>query len=234
MEGAFSHDGDMFKLTAENYSYWKPMMEDHLYCKELHEPITCNQKPEEKTDKEWELLNRKVVAMIRKYIDRSLFEHVSTYTNAYELWSKLESMIQKKTPRNKAHLVRRLVKLEYKDGQGMIEHLNTFKGLVNQLTKIEMKIDDELQALLLLSSLPESWDTLVVTLSNSVPDGKLSMDTVSDSLLNEESRRKERNIPYQSEANVVDRRGRSETRGKMNLMEEAKARRKDVPSLVPK
>ena len=69
--------------------------------------------------------------MIRKYIDQSLFEHVSTYTDAYQLWKKLESMIQKKTPRNKAHLVRRLVKSEYKDGQGMIEHLNSFKGLVN-------------------------------------------------------------------------------------------------------
>jgi len=59
-------------------------------------------------------------------------------------------MIQKKTQRNKASLVRRLV-LDYKDGQSMMEHLNSFKGLVNQLTKINMKIDDELQALLLLS-----------------------------------------------------------------------------------
>jgi len=83
--------------------------------------------------------------MIRKYIDKSLLEHVSTYTNAYELWSKLESMIQKKTPRNKASLVRRLVKLDYNDGQSMMDHLNSFKGLVNQLTKIDMKIDGELQ-----------------------------------------------------------------------------------------
>ena len=80
-------------------------MEDHLYCKDLHEPITEKDKPEGKTDKEWELQNRKAVAMIRKYIDKNLFEHVSTYTNAYELWTKLESLIQKKTPRNKAHLV---------------------------------------------------------------------------------------------------------------------------------
>ena len=36
---------------------------------------------------------------------------------------KIESMIQKKTPRNKTYLVRRLVKLEYKDGHSMIEHL---------------------------------------------------------------------------------------------------------------
>ncbi|KAL4379562.1 hypothetical protein GQ457_02G035640 [Hibiscus cannabinus] len=167
---------------------------------------------EGKIEREWELLNRKAVAMIRKYIDKSLFEHVSTCTNAYELWSKLESMIQKKTPRNKAHLVRLLVKLEYNDGQSMIEHLNNFKGFVNQLSKIEMKIDDELQALLLLSSLPESWDTLVVTLSNSAPDGMLTTDTVSDSLMNEEARRKERGLPSQSEANVVENRGRSNSR----------------------
>ncbi|KAK8694888.1 hypothetical protein V6N13_072432 [Hibiscus sabdariffa] len=152
--------------------------------------------PEGKIEREWELLNRKAVAMIFMYIDISLFEHVSTYTNAYELWSKLESMIHK-TPPHKAHLLRRLVKLEYNDGQSMIEHLNNFKGVVNQLSKIEMKIDDELQALLLLSSLPESWDTLVVTLSNLALDGKLTTYIVSNSLMNEESRRKERDFPSQ-------------------------------------
>ena len=116
MEATVTFEGDMFKLTTDNFSYWKPMMEDHLYCKDLHEPIIMKDKPEGKDDKAWEILNRKAVAVIRKYVDRSLFEHVSTYTNAFELWTKLESMIQKKTPRNKALLVRRLVKLEYKDG----------------------------------------------------------------------------------------------------------------------
>jgi len=38
----------------------------------------------------------------------------------------------------------------------MIEHMDNFKGLINQLAKVEMKLDEELQALLLLSSLPES------------------------------------------------------------------------------
>ena len=94
----------------------------------------------------------------------------------------------------------------------MIEHLNTFKGIVNQLKKVDMNIDDELQTLI-LSSLPESWDTLVVTLNNFALDGKLSMDNVTDSLLNEESRRKEKSLSSHSEANVVENRGRSEHRG---------------------
>ena len=68
MEEAVTHDGDMFKLTTDNYSYWKLMMEDHLYCKDLHEPMIHENKPEGKKDNKWELFNRKVVAMIRKYI----------------------------------------------------------------------------------------------------------------------------------------------------------------------
>ncbi|KAF1877330.1 hypothetical protein Lal_00012103 [Lupinus albus] len=46
-----SFDGDMFKLTADNFSFWKPMMEDHLYCKDMHEPISCKDKPEGKDEK---------------------------------------------------------------------------------------------------------------------------------------------------------------------------------------
>ncbi|KAF1891364.1 hypothetical protein Lal_00016996 [Lupinus albus] len=81
MEGAanVSFDLDMFKLTDENFSYWKTMMEDHLYYNDIHEPISCKDKPRGKDYKDWELSNRKVVAMIRKYIHRSLFEHVYTY-----------------------------------------------------------------------------------------------------------------------------------------------------------
>jgi len=30
MEGVVTYDGDMIKFTADNYSYWKAMMEDHL------------------------------------------------------------------------------------------------------------------------------------------------------------------------------------------------------------
>ncbi|KAE8727857.1 hypothetical protein F3Y22_tig00005294pilonHSYRG00171 [Hibiscus syriacus] len=77
-----------------------------------------------------------------------------------------------------------------------------------------MKIDDELQALILLSSLPKSWVTLVITLSNSAPEGKLTMDIVSDSLLGEESRRMERGKSIHPEANITENRGRNETRGR--------------------
>lgn len=43
----------MIKLNSSNYSIWKPIMEDILYCKDLHEPIQGDDgKPVNKTDKE--------------------------------------------------------------------------------------------------------------------------------------------------------------------------------------
>ena len=52
-------------------------------------------------------------------------------------------------------------------------------------------IVDDLQALLLLSSLPDNWETLVVLLSNSAPNGVLQLAMVKDSLFNEKKRRKD-------------------------------------------
>ena len=60
------------------------------------------------------------------------------------------------------------------------------------LVAMKMNINDEMQTSLLLSFLPDSWETLVVTISNSTPNGIPTMGSVKDSLLNEEARRKEK------------------------------------------
>lgn len=75
---------------------------------------------------------------------------------------------------NKASVIKRLAKLEYRDGTSVIRHLNVFQCHINQLSAMKINIEDEVQALLLLSSMPHSWNTLAVSLSNSTPDGKLT------------------------------------------------------------
>ena len=72
----------------------------------------------------------------------------------------------------------------------MVVHISYFQGIVNKFVAMKMKIDDEMQASLLLSSLLDSWETLVVIVNNSTPNGILTMESVKDSLLNEEARRK--------------------------------------------
>jgi len=53
------------------------------------------------------------------------------------------------------------------------------------------------------SLLPNSWETIVVPLSNSTPNGKLTFDMVKDILLKEEIRRKGSNKVTSSTQNKV-------------------------------
>lgn len=111
--------------------------------------------------------------------------------------------------------MRRLVNLKLRSGNSIAGHTSEFQSLVNQLASVDLKFDDEMQGLFLLSSLPDDWETLVVSLSNSAPDGKLTMNMVSDALFNEEARRKEMGTSNYdgTQALVVDGRGRSQERG---------------------
>ena len=202
----------MVKLSASNYSIWKPMMEYVLYCKDLHDHIKGDSaKPSDMSDKDWEKLNRKTIGCIRQCIVVSVFHHVFQETNVEALWEKLRGLYERKIAQNKTFIDRKLVNLKLKEGKSVAEHLSEFQDLVNQMVTMKLVIDDELQALLLLSSLPYSWETLVVSLSNSAPNGVLQLAMVKNSLLNEETRRKDmgKDIAY---ALVTENRGRSKSR----------------------
>lgn len=184
-----NNNGRMISLNGNNWQIWKAKMEDLLYSKDLYDPID-GKKPEDMSEDDWKKENRKAVACIRQWLDDVVFHHVSNEISAESLWKKLHDLYERKTAGNKAFLIRKLVNLKYKESGTIGGHLNEMQSIVNQLASMEMVLDDELQALLLLSSLPESWETLVVSLSNSSPNGKLTMSQVTSNLFNEEVRRK--------------------------------------------
>ncbi|GFY90772.1 hypothetical protein Acr_07g0009690 [Actinidia rufa] len=182
--------GSMIVLSATNYAIWKPGMEDILFCKDLHNPLeNKGEKPIATKDEEWRKMNRKMIGLIRQCIGHEVFHHVALETSAYELWIKLVEMYQATTSWNKALLMRWLVNLKLQRETIVAEHTSEFQNLVNQLTSVDLQFDDEMQALLLLSSLLESWETLVVSLSNSASNGKL---TTSMALVLEGSRERGR------------------------------------------
>ena len=135
----------MVKLSTLNYSIWKLMMEDVLYCKDLHDPIKGDSaKPSDMLDRDWEKLNRKTIRCIRQCIDVSVFHHVSLETNAEALWEKLRSLYERKTAQNKAFIARKLVNLKLKEGKSIADHLSEFQDLVNQMVIMKLVLDDEL------------------------------------------------------------------------------------------
>ena len=99
--------------------------------------------------------------------------------------------------------------MKFKDGGSVVDHLNEFENVVNQLATMKIVLDDELQAFLILGPLPNSWKTLVVTVSNSACGGVLSTSQVTSSIFTEETKRKTTNIDSNIQALITENRGRS-------------------------
>ena len=98
----------------------------------------------------------------------------------------------------------------------MTDHLNTFQGIINQLAGMDIKFEEEVQGLWLLGTLPDSWETFRTSLSNSTLNGTMNMNLVKSCVLNEEMRRKSQGSSSQSDVLVIEKRGRSKSRGPKN------------------
>ena len=205
----------MITLNGSNYHVWKGKMEDLLYVKDYYSPVFAEQKPDDKTDAEWTLIHRQVCGYIRQWVDDNVYNHVSEETHARSLWNKLEQLYARKTGNNKLYLIKKLLGLKYRDGTPLSDHLNAYQGILNQLAGMNIKFEDEVQGLWLLGTLPDSWETFRTSVSNSAPNGVVTMDLAKSSVLNEEMRRKSQG-PSQSEILVTEKRGRSKSRGPKN------------------
>ncbi|GJT13697.1 retrovirus-related pol polyprotein from transposon TNT 1-94 [Tanacetum coccineum] len=77
-----------------------------------------------------------------------------------------------------------------KEGASIVDHVNGFISVLSWLMSVDIKFDVEVQALLLLFSLPESWSDTVTAVSSSTKSTKLKFDNICDLLIGEDIRRK--------------------------------------------
>ena len=107
-------------------------------------------------------MDKKAIVLICQYLDDSAFHHVASYESTKALQDKLVSLYESRSATSKAFLVRKLVQLRLDEEKSVAEHLNEFQDVINQLENMKVNFDDELQTLLLMSSLSQSWETLVI------------------------------------------------------------------------
>ena len=110
------------------------------------------------------------------------------------MWHKLSRLYKRKNTLNKDSLMRKISLLKYIDGESIVVHINTFMGLVNQLAVAKFPLDDTFQALLLLYTLLDNCKNLVVSLNTSCQEENLSLQVVKTSILNKETRRKDKGV----------------------------------------
>ncbi|GFY96388.1 hypothetical protein Acr_11g0006940 [Actinidia rufa] len=160
-------------------------MEDILFCKDLHDPL------ENKGEKPIAKKDEEWRKMNRKTIGliRQCIGHEVFHHVAQET-SAYELWIK-------------------------LEEMYQAKTSQNKALLMRRLVNLKLQRETTVAEHTKSWETLVVSLSNSTPNGKLTTSMVMDALFNKEARRREKGSTDQSESQaLVSEESRERGRGK--------------------
>ena len=142
-------------------------------------------------DEEWEVLERKALGTIRLCMAFSVAFNISKEKTTEGVMSSLSKLYKKPSASNKVFLMKRLFNMKMSEGGSVADHLNEFITLTSQLSSVKVKLDDEVRDILIFFSFPESWNSLVMALSNYIlGSNTLKFDYVVGVILLEEMQRK--------------------------------------------
>ena len=85
-------------------------------------------------------------------------------TSASKLWKEMEDKFMKKGTENKLYTRTKLYRFQYKPGTTMNDHITRFDSLVTDLLNLDEKVSDVDKALILLASLPDEYEHLIVSM----------------------------------------------------------------------
>ncbi|KAE8681332.1 hypothetical protein F3Y22_tig00111330pilonHSYRG00176 [Hibiscus syriacus] len=128
----------------------------------------------------WALLDRQALGVIRLTLSRNVAFNIAKEKITAGLMAAISSMYEKSSASNKVHLMRQLLNLRMAKGASVAQRLNELNTITTQLSSVEIEFDDEVQALILLSSLPDSWNATVTAVTSSSGNSKLKFDDVRD------------------------------------------------------
>ena len=155
------------KFSGENdFSLWRIKMKALLVHQGLSTAIDVEALGKLKAsdaNKAREIDSKAHSAILLSLGDEVLRE-VSKEKEALAIWEKLEALYMKKSLANRLYLKKKLYTLEMKDTKGLRKHLDEFYKIMLNLNSISVKIEDEDQAIILLSSLPKSYEHFVDTM----------------------------------------------------------------------
>ncbi|KAH9779421.1 hypothetical protein KPL71_007705 [Citrus sinensis] len=174
------------------------------------------ERPMEITDDKWNEVDGNAISDLHLALADGVLSSVAEKNTTKEIWDTLTKLYEAKSLHNKIFLKRKLYTLRMAESTMVTDHINTLKTLFSQLTTLGHNIEENERAELLLQSLPDSYDQLIINLTNNNPVDSLVFDDVAASVLNEESRRKNkenRQVSSQQTEALSVTRGRSTERG---------------------
>ncbi|GJW05065.1 retrovirus-related pol polyprotein from transposon TNT 1-94 [Tanacetum coccineum] len=145
-----------------DFGLWRIKMRTLLIqhgCEAALEVLPADMEAEAKAE-----LNKKAHSAVILCLGNKVLREVTGETTAAGVWTKLETLYMTKSLANKLYLKKKLYTFYMPAGRKISEHIDEFNKIVLDLANIEVKFEDEDLALLLLTSLPASYEHFVDTL----------------------------------------------------------------------
>ncbi|XP_073112178.1 uncharacterized protein [Elaeis guineensis] len=148
---------------GSSFSLWKIKIKSSLILQGLWKAVENNFLEGMKEADKANLKERALSAIFMSVTDNVLRE-IASEKLVPEAWKKLEELYSAKSLTNRLYLKKRLYNLRMNEGMPIKEHLDEFNSIIMDLKNIDIDIDSEDQALIVLCLLPPSYKTFVDTL----------------------------------------------------------------------
>ena len=126
--------------------------------------LGIEKKPSKMKDDEWNDIDFHAKATIILYLLNEVLYNVINEEIIVGLWCRPECLYMMKSLLKKLLMKKQLYYLRMKKGMPILQHLNIFNRILSDLLALKVKLEEENKALLLLSSLPLSYDHLATTI----------------------------------------------------------------------
>ena len=108
------------------------------------------------TEEDWNLVDRKELGSIWLCLAPSVKFNITKEKMTKELMKTLAMLYENPFALDKVFLMKCLFNMKMAEGGSVIDHLNEFNIVTSQLSSMGVNFDEEIRALLILCSLPES------------------------------------------------------------------------------
>ncbi|UYV66146.1 hypothetical protein LAZ67_4000486 [Cordylochernes scorpioides] len=149
------------KLNKQNFETWRLQMQMILVHSDLWIYVNeANIKPEPGNQEftNWQNKDQKALATIVLSLNPSELVHVKNCKTAEEAWKKIEEVYRPKGPATRVSLTKRLIQMKMRPNDDLKDYLSKFTSLVDNLGEIGAQVPEDFLVILLLCSLPESYE----------------------------------------------------------------------------